>query len=193
MDIQDQDSAAGSGGAPRNPGRRRFASAGAAASGVILTLASAPGMATECRAPSGAMSGNVSRPGAKNVMCAGRSPGYWKNWATYWPSGCYAATAGRRQATTFASVFPFGWTSLYQTGTMMQVLTCNDASLDRHNLGAHLVAAYLNVKSQKISFLTVERLKSIWHDLYTYGYYTPVAGTRWYAKDVAEYLQRTET
>lgn len=75
----------------------------------------------------------------------------------------------------------------------MQVLTCNDASLDRHNLGAHLVAAYLNVKSRKISFLTVERLKSIWHDLYTYGYYTPVAGTRWYAKDVAEYLQRTES
>ncbi|MGH8854699.1 MAG: hypothetical protein ACREWI_10515, partial [Telluria sp.] len=56
MDIQDQDSAAGASGAPRNPGRRRFASIGAKASGVILTVASAPGMATECKAPSGSMS-----------------------------------------------------------------------------------------------------------------------------------------
>ncbi|MGH8856079.1 MAG: hypothetical protein ACREWI_17585, partial [Telluria sp.] len=134
-----------------------------------------------------------SSPGKQYVVCSGRSPGYWKNWPNAWPSGCYPTATRTRPATTFASVFPYGWTSTYQTATMMDVLTCNDPSEDPHNLGAHLVTAYLNVKSLKINFLTVERLKSIWHDLYTYGYFTPIAGTRWYAKDVANYLQRTET
>lgn len=192
MDIQDQDSAV-SGGAPRNPGRRRFASTGAKASGVLLTLASAPGMAVECRPPSGSLSGNLSRPVPKDLQCIGRSPGFWKNSPESWPPGTYPVTEGKRTATTFASVFPFGWTDLYRTATMMEVLNNNDASLDKHNLGAHLVAAYLNVKSKKINFLTVDRLKSMWHALYTYEYYTPIAGTKWYAKEVAEYLQKTET
>ena len=194
MDIQDQDPAASVGGTPSNPGRRRFASAGAKASGVILTLASAPGMACVCKSPSGSLSGNLqsSHHGPQTVVCNGVSPGYWKHWTSQWPSGCYPTTTRQHNATTFASVFPYGWTSLYQTGTLMDVLTDNNPSQDPYNLGFHLVAAYLNVKSNKINFFTVASLQGIWHDLYTYGYYSPRAGTKWYPQDVAAYLQSTE-
>jgi len=193
MDIQDHDPAAGAEGAPRNPGRRRFASTGIKASGVILTLASPPGMAAVCKSPSGSLSGNLrSSPGSQTVVCSGLSPGYWKNWTDSWPSGCHATSTERRSATTFASVFPNGATTLYQTGTMLDALNCNDPSEDPHNLGAHLVAAYLNVRSNKINYFTVANLKTIWYALCTYGYYTPIAGKRWYAKEVADYLASTE-
>jgi hypothetical protein len=192
VDIQDQDNAADVDGAPRNPNRRRFASTGVKATGVFLTLASPPGMACVCKSPSGFKSGNLSSRGNQTVLCSGLSPGYWKNWPGSWPSGCYPATTKYRQATKFASVFPFGWTNLYKNSSMMEVLQCNDSGQDPYNLGAHLVSAYLNVKSNKINFLTVTQLKAIWHDLYTYGYYSPAAGTRWNAKEVADYLASTE-
>jgi hypothetical protein len=92
----------------------------------------------------------------------------------------------------YASVFPNGKTSMYQSGSMMDLLHCNDPSEDRYNLGAHFVAAYLNVRSNKINYLTVNKLRTMWHELCTYGYYTPTAGKRWYAEDVADYLRRTE-
>lgn len=192
MDIQDQDPAPSVGGTPSNPNRRRFASAGAKASGVILTLVSTPGMACVCKSPSGSLSNGLSAHGTQTVVCNGLSPGYWKHWTGKWPAGCYPSTSSSHQATTFASVFPFGWTSLYQTGTMMAVLTNNVSTQDPYNLGMHLVAAYLNVMSGKINFFTVTTLKAIWHDLYAYGYYSPTAGVKWNASQVAAYLQSTE-
>lgn len=193
MDNQHHDPATGAEGAPRSPGRRRFASTGIKASGVILTLASPPGMAAVCKSPSGSLSGNLrSSPGQQAVVCSGLSPGYWKNWTDSWPAGCYATSSPNRPATLFASVFPNGGTKTYQTGTMLEVLNCNQQGEDPHNLGAHLVAAFLNVKSAKISYLTVASLKTIWYELGTYGYYTPMAGKKWYAKEVADYLASTE-
>jgi hypothetical protein len=60
--------------------RRRFTRAGAAASGVLLTLHSQPGMAaTVCAGPSGFQSGLISARPNDPGACAGRSPGYWKN------------------------------------------------------------------------------------------------------------------
>jgi len=193
VDNQDPDSVSGTEGAPRSPGRRRFASTGVKATGVILTLASPPGMAVVCKSPSGSLSGNLkSSPGTQNVVCAGRSPGYWKRWTKSWPAGCYPFPTNGTPATTFASVFRNGATTLYQTGTMLEVLKNNDNSQDPYNLGAHLVTAYLNVVSLKINFFTVDQLKKIWHDLCTYGYYTPTAGKRWYSEDVKKYLESTE-
>lgn len=200
VDIQDQQSAKPSNEAPSNPGRRRFASVGAKASGVVLTLVSQPGMATtalSCKTPSGFMSnGPHSSPGNNTLVCGGKSPGYWKNWPESWPKGIWPTartTYPKHEATTFASVFPSGWTQLYQTGTLMEVLTNNNSASDPSNLGFHLVAAYLNVMSGKTNVFTVQRLKLIWHDLYTYGYYMPNGTTRWYARDVAAYLKSTET
>lgn len=196
MDNRDQEPAASVGGTPSNPNRRRFASAGAKASGVILTLASTPGMgATMCKSPSGSLSGSLqSNHGTQTVVCNGVSPGYWKNWPDQWPPSCYPTTTAQHKATLFASIFPYGWTDLYRTGTLMDVLVSNDPAQDPYNLGMHLVAAFLNVKSNppKINFFTVTTLKNMWHDLYTYGYYQPVAGKKWYAADVAKYLMSTE-
>lgn len=195
MDIQDQEPAASVGGTPSNPNRRRFAGAGVKASGVILTLVSTPGMACVCKSPSGSLSGNLqaSNHSTQTVLCNGVSPGYWKNYTQHpWPPGIRPVATKWRPATTFASVFPYGGTTLYQTGTLLDVLNNNDPNQDKYNLGFHLVAAYLNVVSNRINFFTVAVLKGIWHDLYTYGYYSPAAGVKWYAQDVAIYLQSTE-
>lgn len=189
MDIQDRHTAKPDTDAPARPGRRRFAGVG-----VILTLASEPGMAAVmCKSPSGSLSGGLrSTPGGQAVVCGGLSPGYWKNHTQAWPAGCYPSAVPGRPATTFASVFPFGTTQLYQTGSLMDVLQSNDPRQDPYNLGFHLVAAYFNVLSGKINFLTVDRLKLMWHDLMAYGYHVPSAGTKWYAEDLKKYLQSTE-
>lgn len=171
------------------PGRRRFAGVG-----VILTLASEPGMAAVmCKSPSGSLSGGLrSSPGGQNLVCGGLSPGYWKNHPDAWPRGVYPYKAPPQQATTFASVFPFGSTKLYRTGTLMEVLESTDPSEDPYNFGFHLVAAYLNILSGKMNFLTVDRLKLMWHDVVAYGFYVPTAGSKWYAEDVKRYLESTE-
>lgn len=194
MDTKDQGSVAGDEGAPSKPGRRRFAGAGVKASGVILTLVSSPGIAgVVCKSPSGSLSGNLSsQPGDDTITCVGRSPGYWKKWTGAWPPGIYPTSTKFHPATKFASVFPGGRTTLYRTGTLMGVLESNDPQEDPHNLGFHLVAAYLNVMSHKIDFLTVADLKGIWYDLCTYGYYSPMAGIRWDSEKVANYLYSTE-
>jgi hypothetical protein len=194
VDIEDQEPAASVGGTPSNPNRRRFASAGVKASGVILTLVSTPGMACVCKSPSGSLSGNLeSSHGNHTVVCNGLSPGYWKFPDKHpWPAGCYPTTTRSHRATLFASVFPYGSTDLYKTGTMLAVLNNSDPSQDPYNLGFHIVAAYLNVMSQKINFFTVATLKTMWHDLMTYGYYSPAAGVKWHAYDIAQYLQSTE-
>jgi hypothetical protein len=186
-------------GAPANPGRRRFTRAGIGASGVILTLASDPALATGtttpfmCRSPSGSLSGGLqSHPGTQTVVCNGVSPGYWKNHQGSWPAGCYPTKTSKHAATTFASVFPFGSTTLYQSGTMLAVLTNIDPNQDPYNLGMHLVSAYLNVLSGKINYFTVAVLKGMWHDLVSYGYYSPTAGIKWYAYDIKKYLESTE-
>jgi hypothetical protein len=187
-------------GAPANPGRRRFTRAGIGASGVILTLASDPALGATgtttpfmCRSPSGSLSGGLqSQPGTQTVVCNGLSPGYWINHPEAWPNSIYPVTTKQHSATTYASVFPFGSTNLYKTGSLMSVMTNNDPAQDPYNLGMHLAAAYLNVRSGRINYFTVAVLKAMWHDLVTYGYYTPTAGTKWYAEDIKNYLQNTE-
>jgi len=167
--------------------RRRFARAGVGVSGVILTLASQPGMASPmmCKSASGSMStGLDSRPSNVTLRCEGLAPGFWKKSERTWPP-----PAAREQL--FSSVFPRGGTGLYQSGTMLQMLTNDDPGMDPYSLGMHLVATYLNVLSGKISFLTVDGLKKMWHDFVTYGHYIPRAGTSWNAEALRTYLENT--
>jgi hypothetical protein len=167
--------------------RRRFGRAGVGVSGVVLTLVSQPGMASPlmCTSASGSLShGLSSKPANAKLVCAGVSPGFWKSAGRTWPAPC-------TREKLFSSVFPHGGTSLYQTGSMLAMLTNNDPSKDPYNLGMHLVATYLNVLSGKISFLTVDGLKKMWNDLVTYGHYVPSAGYSWTALDVKNYLQST--
>jgi hypothetical protein len=167
--------------------RRRFARAGVGVSGVILTLASQPGMASPlmCKSASGSLShGLSSQPSNVTLRCGGLSPGFWKKSGRAWPAPC-------TREKLFSSVFPHGGTSLYQAGTMLAMMTNNDPSKDPYNLGMHLVATYLNVLSGKISFLTVDGLKKMWNDLVTYGHYVPSAGYSWGAEQLKNYLQST--
>ena len=95
---QPEDSETGKGGAPdatptelsaSGLSRRGFAKLGAGAGGVLLTLASQPGMAQSvCASPSQSLSKWKSTHTGQQLQCRGLSPGYWEK-----PS-----TAGRRRA-----------------------------------------------------------------------------------------------
>jgi len=168
--------------------RRRFTRAGAAASGVLLTLHSQPGMAaTVCASPSGFLSGNLrSQAPSEPVVCLGRTPGYWKQPHKAWP-------AGIDQGTLFRDIFP---TTLAQKKTygsdscnLEYILT--PRSWDSQGLGRHIVAAYLNVMAGWSSFQNVQMLVKIWNEWVNYGYYTPTAGVKWYAYDIVKYLKAT--
>lgn len=201
MDIQDQhpvnEAPPAHGAAPANHARRRFARAGLGASGVILTLASQPGMAATrvCKSPSGSLSGGLqSRPTDQTLVCGGLSPGYWKNHEQHkWPGSVCPVDRQNKLATTFKSVYPGGAAnSVYDTLTLLQMLEDNAAAGDTYNVGMHLAAAFLNVKSGNISYLTVTSLQNMWYALITYGYYTPHAGIQWGAEQIKLYLESTE-
>jgi hypothetical protein len=146
-----------------------------------------------CKSPSGSLSGGLqSQPSNQTLVCGGLSPGYWKQHLNRWPAGAIPKTQNGKIATKFASVFPGGGTTFLQNATLLECLEDNSPSNDPHNLAMHLVAAYLNVLSGKISYLTVPALQKIWHDVITYGYYSPSAGVKWDAYAVKIYLESTE-
>jgi hypothetical protein len=162
-----------------NPGRRRFGRSGIAASGIIATLSSQPVLGAVCKSPSGFLSGNLSNH-HKPTVCAGRSPGYWKNHG--WP-------IANRKTVKFSSVFTVPPGSPYYTVTMYNLL--DELEFDKFNLGMHLVAAYLNYKAGWSPFLTESRLQSMWTELSLNGYFTPTAGVKWSAEQVVYYIQQT--
>jgi hypothetical protein len=55
----------------------------------------------------------------------------------------------------------------------------------------HAIATYLNIRSGKISFLSIETLLNMWYQVQTLGYYSPVDGVKWNAEQVKNYLQAT--
>ncbi|KQV59016.1 MULTISPECIES: hypothetical protein [unclassified Duganella] len=193
--------------------RRRFTRAGAAASGVLLTLHSQPGMAAVvCAGPSGFQSGLVSARPNDPGACAGRSPGYWKNTDPVDSSGGQGNGKGGGKKPTPAplpdKVWPAG---ALPTDKFRSVFTCtlemnstygsdsctldfilgSGATFDTDKLGAHLVAAYLNVLDGKSGFQSVPMLQNIWNELRNTGYFSPTAGVKWDAKQVVDYLSGT--
>lgn len=183
---QPGDSAAGPAPlSPKGAARRRFTRAGAAASGVLLTLQSQPAMATAvCRSPSGYLSGPLqSTRTTTPVTCAGRTPGYWKT-HPYWPSPCKANNA-------FNKIFLCSGTMSNTYGSVSQMGILDPKQWDRDGLGRHLMAAYLNVRSGKSSFQTTQMLNKIWVEWRDSGYYTPTAGVKWTSYDIVDYLKRT--
>src|SRR6202008_3712212 len=67
----------------------------------------------------------------------------------------------------------------------------NGPTFDKYKLGAHLVAAYLNVLAGLSGFQTVPMLKNIWNELRDKGHFSPTAGVNWDAKQVVDYLAGT--
>jgi hypothetical protein len=176
--------------------RRRFTRAGAAASGVLLTLHSQPGMAQViCASPSGFQSGLISARPNDPGACVGRTPGYWKNVPD---KGSFKAgksyPAGANPTDLFSSVFfcTMEMDSTYGSKTCtLDFIMSTEQSWDKHNLGAHLVAAYLNVLAGFSQFQTVPMLKNIWNELRDKGYFTPTAGVKWDSAQVVDYLKGT--
>jgi len=198
--------------------RRRFTRAGAAASGVLLTLHSQPGMAAVvCAGPSGFQSGLISARPNDPGACAGKSPGAWKNTEpadggssngngggkgggkggknpTPTPLPDKIWPAGALPTDKFRTVFT---TNLEMSGTYgadhctLDYILGNEPAFDQHKLGAHLVAAYLNVLAGLSGFQTVPMLQNIWNELRDHGYFCPTAGVQWDAKQVVDYLAGT--
>jgi hypothetical protein len=173
--------------------RRRFTRAGAAASGVLMTLHSQPGMAAiVCATPSGHASALVSARNPDATSCSGASPGAW--YESTQPRGKQGNIPGHlkwpvSKNTTFGSVFTTGM----EIGgmTFVDVLGNIKPAADPDNLGAHLTAAYLNVMAGLSTFQNEGMLTNIWHELTAFGVYHPTAGVDWNARDVVEYLKST--
>lgn len=169
---------------PEGAARRRFTRAGVAASGVLLTLHSQPGMAVEvCTTPSGYLSGGLQSFRGPQPTCAGRSPSYWKQ-STSWPSGCAPDQP-------FARLFTCSSLNAKTYGKTTQSAILEPKLWDRNGIGRSLVACYLNVKAGLSTFQTIPMLQSIWLEYQSKGYYTPTAGVRWDSAKIVEYLQGT--
>lgn len=170
--------------------RRRWVKAGAGTTGVLMTLYSQPGMAcTYCGiSPSAAISaigqnkavGTLSHRGPAAV-CNGIPPASW-NATSRWPSAC-------QPSDLFCKYFSCIRGSAYIT------LTCKDvvagASCDSSSMAKYMMAAYLNVVSGRVNFISIEALQSCWNEWVSKGYYEPMAGQRWYANDIVGYLAGT--
>jgi hypothetical protein len=169
--------------------RRRFTGAGIGVSGVLLTLASQPGMAATgqvCTTPSGFTSAHWSShtPGSTFI---GRSPGYWKNHPEAW---------GRllNKEAAFGSLFACASSNPLKTCSMMTVCAHEDPAKgnDKNNVASHIVATLLNVRSGKVKVINEERVLSIWNEFSSQGYFTPQAGANpWYGEDITRYLKST--
>lgn len=169
--------------------RRRFTRAGAGAAGVLLTLHSQPGMAcTYCGiSASAAVSaigqkkaiGTLSHHGP-TAVCNGIRPSDWCT--TSWPSGC-------KKTDLFSKHFSC------KIGSDYAKATCNDiiqgAACDPTRMGQYMLAAYLNILSNRVNFLNIATLRDAWSEWVKNGFYAPMAGQQWYANDIVGYLYGT--
>jgi hypothetical protein len=169
--------------------RRRFARAGAGATGVLLTLHSQPGMA--CTYCGVSMSAAVSAIGQKRTIgmlshhgpapvCSGKLPREWLSMS--WPKGCTPTDL-------FRNHFSCSSRSPYYKLTCKAVL--QGSNNDPSRMGMYIMAAYLNVLSKRVNFLSVPSLQGLWNEWSTKGYYAPMAGQRWLANDIVTYLYGT--
>jgi hypothetical protein len=192
---QPEDSETGKGGAPdatptelsaSGLARRGFAKLGAGAGGVLLTLASQPGMAqTVCASPSQSLSKWKSTHAGVPVQCAGVSPGYWAQTFHSWPSPLQSS----RATLTFGYMFQCGGRTDYSNILVQKLLW--PQKFDTYNIGRHFAATYLNIKANKISFLTIDGIRAMWYEWLTTGFYRPTAGVKWDATQIVSYLKST--
>ena len=163
----------------RGASRRRIASLGV--SGVVMTVASNHAMAAlVCKSPSGALSGNLNSQ-KPNVVCNGVSPGYWKKHPFSWPSEV-------RTSDTFSPLFSCN----NALGAMSCMAILSKQQLDKNNVAMHIMATYLNVCSGRITFLTRQRVKDMWAQYNSTGYFKPTDGAApWNGAQLVVYLTST--
>ena len=179
------------------------------------------GMGTRCT-PSAWVSGNLSDHGKdRHLSCGGRSIRYWKS-HDWGGSGCYPGSGGgnkwgdnkwgdnkwggskrsksnksKSDGTPFhqfsrsghrRGVFPG---RQYRDKSMMEVLW-SKGNEDPDQLGAHIVAAYLNAKTIPEYGMTPNQVLDMYNQLERRGYYQPGgAGARMSRKEVVMFIQNT--
>jgi len=189
----------------RGASRRRFARAGAGATGVLMTLASQPGMACEvCRTPSGYQSvvkgasktnanAVVSAKPNAAVVCEGWTPTRWYN-----SLDKYNKSYPSWRSVQFGSAFPCSDSTIRYASAETLLSLCrgygsNGVTINQSStLAMWLVAAYLNAEFGKSSFLKTPMLVAIWSEFQSKKTYTPTAGvTPWTYADIILYLSGT--
>lgn len=162
--------------------RRRIAKAGIGAAGVLWTLESKAtyGHGFKCATPSAAVSAGISGDVRKST-CQGLPPYTWCKIGHFWPCS---------DKIKFSAIFKcqYKYANTYGRVTMLDLL--EGKQFDGSGIGRELVAAYLNVLSGKIPFLTVEKLKEMWWDLQNGGF-SPQPGITWNALGLSNYLSST--
>lgn len=177
--------------------RRRFLGAGAAVPPVLLTLASQPALGVTCFTPSRSLSKNTSvSQQAKNGECAGaESPGNYMAQQSQ-DSNAYHWPAAIPPSTKFHSIFSgtryvVNNVSL-SLGQVLQ-LSPNGSPGDPDKVAFHLIGAYLNVNGGNGAVIPQHVIdssviKNMWTEWNTKGYYEPMAGVKWYATEIKNYL-----
>jgi len=175
----------------RGASRRRFARAGAGATGVLLTLASHPGMACSVyQGPSGWHSANIAKTKGLTVSHTVKAPSSGLPPEAWCSRGSWPCQTSVR----FGSVFNCNSSNLnMKYATLMQHCSGKFASSgDKGKIAKLLSAAYLNVLSGRSPFLTQQILNNIWTEYQSRQTYTPMAGvTPWNAVTIAAYLSGT--
>ncbi|MCL2876587.1 MAG: hypothetical protein FWF12_09945 [Betaproteobacteria bacterium] len=182
--------------------RRRFLGAGAAATPFLLTLVSQPALGITCFTPSRSLSRNtsVSQEGKYGECLRAESPGNYKSQqqpgqgAYHWPAAVPPSTlmhplfveGSEYLKTQFIKKEGNRWVSM----TLGEALAVNAAG----QVHFHLIGAYLNKMGGNgavipDSVLTAQDVLVMWQEYARRGYYEPMAGIRWYAEDIVNYLK----
>lgn len=156
----------------------------------VLTVTAKSSLATtgNCLSPSASASISLlhSRPNRDRWDCKGRTPGFWINAATTHPLDWqYAGQTGDGEV--FSTVFLSGYSE------RLRIVMGMSGNQDQWQLGAHLSAAYLNMKRGWVptSVLDITDLRAMWAG--RYGTYSPTSGVTWGGEQIVSYLQTTMT
>lgn len=166
----------------------------------IMTVQSPSALAAQCLAPSAVASIALlkSRIDREQLSCFGRTPGFWGNAQKTHPDDLAAAGGDKLFAAVFGSGFDgltliqvMGLTGGNPDGSSKESKKNGSTMVDPYQLGAHLSAAYFNLKRGWVpeTVLSLQDLIDMWNG--RSGAYTPTAGVTWGAEKIVAYLQTT--
>lgn len=182
--------------------RRRFLGAGAAATPFLLTLVSQPALGVTCFTPSRSLSRNtsVSQQGKNGECLRAESPGNYSAQqqagfgAYHWPAAVPPSTpmhplfykGGEYLKTKFVKKVNGKWVSM----TLGEAIQVNAPG----QVHFHLIGAYLNKMGGNGAVIpdivmTAQDILGMWQEYASRGYYEPMAGIKWYAEDIVNYLK----
>jgi hypothetical protein len=163
--------------------RRRLAKAGLGAAGVLWTLESHASLRQAgfvCMSASSFHSAGLNSNAVTELGCNPDSPSTWKEPSKQWPVS---------KETPFRDVFTCSgrFADTYQQATLLAVMSA-DYDAQRAHIGAHLITAYLNVKSGKINFIDEATLRRMWVEINNGGTFKVNPGVVWTELEVRNYL-----